>query len=200
MDPSEKSKTPPAIASGARRRLLRGGLSAAPVLMTVVSRPVLGQNACLTASASVGSVPSSGQQTSTVVCSGLSPQQWKAQATRWPTPYVGAVQQSEGFRALVSQTPTAFHCPTTGLAGHVFSDRSMLAVIEVNEGGQGVTALGRYVVAALLNARAGRTPVLSETTVRSMWNDVINQGYFEPTAGVRWGPTEIVQYIKTTMG
>jgi hypothetical protein len=200
MDPSDKSETPPAITSGVRRRLLRGGLSAAPVLMTVASRPVLGQTTCLAASASVGSVPSSGQRTAAATCSGLSPQQWKAQATRWPRPYVGAVPQSGDARALVSQTPTAFHCPTTGLAGYVFSDRSMLAVIEVNEGGQGVTALGRYVVAALLNARAGRTPVLSETTVRAMWNDVINRGYFEPTAGVRWGPTEIVQYIKTTMG
>jgi len=54
--------------------------------------------------------------------------------------------------------------------------------------------------AALLNARSGRTPVLTEATVRNMWNDLINRGYFEPTAGVRWGATQIISYIRTTMG
>jgi hypothetical protein len=66
--------------------------------------------------------------------------------------------------------------------------------------GSTLSGLGRYMAAALLNARAGRTPVLTETTVRNMWNDVINRGYFEPTAGVRWGPPEIVAYLRTTMG
>ena len=61
-------------------------------------------------------------------------------------------------------------------------------------------SLGRYITAALLNARSGRTPVLSETTVRRMWNDVASNGYFEPTAGVRWGPSQIVTYIKSTIG
>ena len=56
-----------------------------------------------------------------------------------------------------------------------------------------------YIVAALLNARAGRTPMLNETYVRAMWNDLINRGYYEPTAGIRWGATEIVAYIKTTI-
>jgi hypothetical protein len=55
-------------------------------------------------------------------------------------------------------------------------------------------------VAALLNARAGRTPVLTEGAVRNMWNDIINRGFFEPTAGIRWGATEIVSYLRTTMG
>jgi hypothetical protein len=51
----------------------------------------------------------------------------------------------------------------------------------------------------LLNARAGRSPMLSEAVVRNMWNDLINRGYFEPTAGVRWGAAEIAAYIQTTI-
>jgi hypothetical protein len=74
---------------------------------------------------------------------------------------------------------------------------SMLDVIGADTNPAG---LGRYVTAALLNARAGRTPVLSEFGVRSMWNDVVNLGFYEPTAGVQWGPAQIVAYIKTTMG
>lgn len=74
----------------------------------------------------------------------------------------------------------------------------MLQVIDLNSGD--IHTLGRYIVAALLNARAGRTPVLGETGVRNMWNDLVNRGYYEPTAGVRWTAGEIVAYLQTTMG
>jgi hypothetical protein len=36
--------------------------------------------------------------------------------------------------------------------------------------------------------------------VRRLWNDYVALGYFEPTAGVQWGPAQIVAYIKSTMG
>jgi hypothetical protein len=32
-----------------------------------------------------------------------------------------------------------------------------------------------------------------------MWNDLMKQGYFEPTAGVRWGPLEVTTYLRSTM-
>ena len=73
----------------------------------------------------------------------------------------------------------------------------MLDVIGADNSAAG---LGRYIVAALLNARAGRTPVLDEYGVRTMWNDVVSRGYYEPTGGVQWGPSQIVAYLRTTMG
>lgn len=60
-------------------------------------------------------------------------------------------------------------------------------------------SLGRYIVAALLNARSGRTPMLTEMQVRNMWNDLVNRGYYEPTAGIRWSASQIVAYLKTTI-
>jgi hypothetical protein len=33
-----------------------------------------------------------------------------------------------------------------------------------------------------------------------MWNSYLAAGYYEPTAGVRWGAPQIVAYIQTTMG
>jgi hypothetical protein len=75
----------------------------------------------------------------------------------------------------------------------------MIEVIDLTSGGRNLDMLGRYTVAALLNARSGRSPMLSETVVRNMWNDLINRGYFEPTAGVRWGAAEIAAYIQTTI-
>jgi len=66
-------------------------------------------------------------------------------------------------------------------------------------GGGGYTALGRHITAALLNAKAGLTPVLSEARVRSIWNECVNKGYFEPSAGIKWYPDQCVEYLVTTM-
>jgi hypothetical protein len=109
----------------------------------------------------------------------------------------GYLGKSQTTLQTAAQTATMYHCPTTGLGGHVFSQKTMIEVIDLTRGG--LDSLGRYTVAALLNARSGRTPMLNETTVRAMWNDLMNRGYYEPTAGIRWGAAEIVAYIKTTI-
>jgi hypothetical protein len=193
---------PPLPLSSTRRRLLQGGLAAAPVLMTVASRPVFGQE-CQSPSAAM-SMPSSHVH-APVPCSGLTPDQWKAIPEQWPSPYLGqtptTTSMNSQFAALyAAQQPTLYHCPTTGLGGHVFGGKTMINVCGMTEGGRNVDTLGRYIVAALLNARSGRTPVLDEGGVRNMWNDMVNRGYYEPTAGVRWTASDIVAYLKTTMG
>lgn len=94
---------------------------------------------------------------------------------------------------------THFHSKTTGLSGWVFQNATMLDVLRQSAGGGNYQALGRYVAAALLNAAAGRTPYLDASTIRQMWNDIVARGYFEPTAGVRWGPLEVTAYLRSTM-
>jgi hypothetical protein len=175
--------------SDKRRKFLGASLSIAPVVMTVTSRPVLASTAC--ASASAGSANSTMAMS---VCSGLTCSQWKAYAAQWPLPYCATDANTRGQQA------TLYHCPVTGFSGALFGDRTMLEVLDIDEGGLDTRAAGRYMVAALLNACAGRTPVLDETGVRTMWNDLVNQGYYEPTAGVQWQAPEIIAYIKTTMG
>ena len=241
MDNSDKTSEQTALPkSDSRRKLLRGGVAAAPVLMTVASRPVMGQVAC-TASAMMSINMQSSINHNCTITNGLSPEKWKALATQWPSPYLAtsasgststtttttttqtsrttsnaALQQqlaaAAGYTSGTTSTatatattsgygaatPTPYHCSTTGLGGHVFAGKSMIEVIDLLQSG-GLNSLGRYIVAALLNARSGRTPMLSETNVRAMWNDLINRGYYEPTAGIRWGATEIVTYIKTTI-
>lgn len=178
--------------SPSRRRLLRTGAGVAPVLLTVASKPVLGQTVCTAASA-MGSAGSQAQRTA-AICSGLTPAQWKQRAAMWPTPYCAS---DKGY---LQQQATLYHCPTTGFSGHVFGDRTMLEVLDIGESGTGPRGLGRYMVAALLNACSGRTPVLTETGVRMMWNDLITRGYYEPTAGVQWQTPQIIAYLNTTMG
>jgi hypothetical protein len=174
----------------ARRRLLRIGAGTAPVVLTLLSRPVLGAQ-CLTTSAIGSTITSLTHQAS--VCSGLTVSSWIA-STSWPDPYKKTTKNGiNGWDA------TFYHCLTTGLNGTTFTGKTMLNVMNLTDDGS-VRSLGRYIAAALLNARSGRTPVLSETTVRGMWNAYLAAGYYEPTAGVHWGPSQMVAYIQSTMG
>src|SRR5438046_7128669 len=68
--------------STTRRRLLRGGLAAAPVMMTLVSRPVLAQT-CTTPS---GYVSANASRPGGSSCSGYGPRHWYGQMT-WPSSY-----------------------------------------------------------------------------------------------------------------
>ena len=190
------SITPPK--SVGRRRLIHAGLATGSVVMTVASRPVLGQ-ACTVSTIGSHTVLTSHTTTTCVPATGMSPEWWKSRADTWPSPYCGTATQALSYQGVTTREPTAYHCPTTGLGGRVFGSHTMIEVIDLTSGGRNLHALGRYTVAALLNARSGRSPMLSETVVRNMWNDLLNRGYFEPTAGVRWGAAEIVAYIQTTI-
>ena len=83
-----------------RRRLLSGGLAAGPVLMTLVSRPVLGTVQCVTPSAFVSGNASAAL--GAPVCVGLGPDQW-VDNPNWPppytpdTPFCDALGQSPGY-------------------------------------------------------------------------------------------------------
>src|SRR6478672_9358397 len=88
MKSDQNPPNDPNPSSDSRRRLLRGGLAVAPVVMTVASRPVLGQVAC-TASAITSINLQSSINHNCAITSGLSPEKWKTLATQWPSPYSG---------------------------------------------------------------------------------------------------------------
>jgi len=78
--------------SGGRRRVLTGAVGATSVLMTVGSRPVLGQTNCMSFSVfnSVQAGSSLHQGCSaTSMATGYSPDYWISTAT-WPSPYTAA--------------------------------------------------------------------------------------------------------------
>src|SRR5438552_17349326 len=65
-----------------RRRLLQGGLAAAPVLMTLVSRPVLASSTCTTPS---GFVSINASHPGAPVCDGNGPTYWYNVQSTWPS-------------------------------------------------------------------------------------------------------------------
>ena len=193
------------IRSDERRRLLRGGLAAGPVIMTVMSRPVFGLPTCNYSQAS-----GAGSICTAPPVPGYSISYW-SRTTSWPTPYVCGSSGSGGYQSFAQVAPsgqsgssgvnqgTLYHSSTTGLTGNVFGSHTMLQVLQGNAGGGAYKTLGRYVAAALLNAAAGRTPFLAQASIQKMWNQDLTLGYFEVSPGVRWSTSQIVSYLQSTM-
>lgn len=218
---SEQQEAPQkarSVRDGSRRRLLRRGLAAAPVLLTLVSRPVLGGGSgggnwggggnwtvigkgggggnCVAPSGFI-SMPTS-QHGKGYSCSGCTPEYWtKCDVTRggnqWPSPYCATT--SRDYWGNVKQ-PTMFRQPFSPCKASYLTS-TMLNVLEMAPGPQNDVA--RYCSAALLNAASGRTPVLTEDKVKGIWSEYASKGYFEPTAGVKWDGGDIVTYLRSTM-
>src|SRR5689334_14365401 len=115
--PADASKAPESAemtgpASDRRRKLLRGGLAAGPVVMTVASRPVLGQVAC-TASAAMSISMQSSINHNCAVTSGLSPEKWKSLANEWPSPYSGVGSSTNNTTTTAAATTTSISTSTT---------------------------------------------------------------------------------------
>jgi len=163
-----------------RRRLLRAGLGAAPVLMTIASRPVFaGGTECHTPSSHMSINASVHGKTQ--YCDGGSPGYWKkTHEGSWPPPY---------------ETGTLFDTVFGSASG--YPNKTLLYVLDL--GGGGKEELARHIVAALLNAAKGWTPVLTVAMVIDIWQSWATLGYYEPTAGIHWDSAQITKYLKTTM-
>ena len=178
-----------------RRRLLRGGAAAAPVVLTLASNPVMATSSCTAASAfaSLNASKPGGVKT----CSGKPPSWWKScSSTYWPSTY----PQNKMWKDCGFSTSPAFSNTCTLWQVVNFTETS------------GHKCVAAHMAAALLNAKCGYTPgdVLGEGRVKTLWNEFCPQNYVVPTAGVKWydvSPTVVVGaspggvtgYLKTTM-
>jgi hypothetical protein len=195
------------------RRRLAGAALGVSVIFTLASRPVLASNQCLSPSGAVSGNLS--QHGTPILCSGRTPGFWKQKPREWPSPYLpgsctsgsacNKVEKWTGgtlFHPLFSGT--LFMADVDGNPGSPKTSLSMMQVMMMNNGSNpwgliDPDNLGAHIVAALLNAQRGLTPVLSVTDVIGIWNEWVSKGYFEPTANVRWNAAQIVEYLKTTM-
>jgi hypothetical protein len=181
-----------------RRRLLQGGLAAAPVLMTLVSRPVLALQVQTPSAFCSGnaSTPDRG-----LTSSGQSPAYWKQPQNfgAWQPPYYpGKEAGAQPLLAGLSTTGGAGGSQPT-LFDSVFTPhyrgKTLLDVLEL--GGGPPNDVAHYAVAVLLNIAAGWTPVITVKVVKEIWSEYITKGYFDPTAGIHWDEAQIVQYFKS---
>lgn len=189
----------------ARRSLLRGGLVAGPLAMTVSAKSVMAQSGsarCTTASA-YGSINAS-RPSRLSHCSGRSPSFWSNSQNfhRWPSGFVPVGSGSQGGASIRATLFRECFPASQGV-----SRQTLLEVLSTTGGGRDEVA--RLCAAAMLNASAGWTPpqVLDATVLRDVWASFNRRGYFEPTAGVRWfadssmpaGTGGIVEWLSSTM-
>lgn len=183
-----------------RRRFAQSSLIVSGVILTLASRPVLGAT-CQSPSGFVsGNVSNHGTPTT---CSGRTPGYWGTHPEVWPTPYLpgkcSSTKQGECTKSKNWSGGTTF-CSVFACTGYgaIYSKYTMMQVIWLG-GNADPQQLGAHIVAALLNAKMGWTPVLTEAQVIAMFNEWNLNGYFEPTAGVKWYAADIVAYLQTTM-
>jgi hypothetical protein len=193
--PSNEGKRPVT----ARRRLLQGGLSAAPVLMTLLSRPVLGQT-CQSPSGFTSANASNVGTTAN--CTGHLPAFWAnpTNFSQWPTGFV-PVHVPSGPQETKFGPPNGVFSNAPNSAP--FNGQpSLLDALSFT--GNATNDVARYVSAAVLNAAKGLTPVLTVQQVKDIWAEYGatgygGAGYYSPTAGARWFAPEIIAYLLTTM-
>jgi hypothetical protein len=194
-DRSESSSPTPAPGAAdqaarqaARRRLLKGGLSLAPVTLTVTSRPVLATGTChgptgfhsANLSRKVGKTP----------CSWKKPSDWcKNSGSDWP----GTCKDKKG-----SSFTTVFGCGDK--SGSISSSRSVWWVIN-NTSTTGNSEIGRLLVAAWLNCAASPTSFpMTEAKIKEIWIEH-NTSEYRPGNDVEaWNAEKIKRYLWYTMG
>ena len=202
----EKAETSNEVASSAdqsRRRFTQSGLAVSGVILTLASRPVLAEVCAspsgfqsLNATANPG-VSHTGKHQA--VCSGRAAGFWMDNPGSWPTPYVSGTNQNGGGggsnKRSASKAGTLFR-DAFRTSSSPYSKYTLLEVLQMqNDPHQ----LGAHLVSALLNAAAGLTPVLSTEKVITICHEYDQKGYFEPSAGIKWNPADIVLYLKSTM-
>jgi hypothetical protein len=117
---------------------------------------------------------------------GRSPGFWKTHTgtSYWPQPYYSHSVRV-GRKTIPASTFRTVFC-ANGAPNPFGTTTTLLEVLE--SGGGGSKAVARACVAALLNAKSGRTPqtILSANDVLNIWQQYATKGYFEPIAGIKW--------------
>lgn len=158
--------------SPSRRRLLRGGLSAAPVVLTLASAPVAAGQCAFASSfvsaAAGGSRAAAGVQ----LCSGRSPNDWASSLGAWPAG-VKRVADSNG----AADTFTGRIGPL--LTSAIPSTVSLQELL-VNHG----SSIEAHVTAVWLSAYAGllQAPFADGAAVQALWSSIHRD------SGLRYGP------------
>lgn len=186
-----------------RRKLLKLGAGMAPVLMAFASRSAFACHS--TTPSAFGSVCTS-RPDLLQASNGRDPDYWRTHTgASWPAPYYsndvcnkgkgkgwGDDDDDDDKGSSKSCKKSSVTIPATtfrsvfGHAGPFTDSTTLLEVLKSNGGGS--KGVARAVVAALLNAQSGRTPIniLSVGDVIGIWQQYISVGYFEPVGGVRW--------------
>lgn len=200
MKHSEPTTTEPAAApvgtaaaGVARRRLLRAGLAAAPVMAALKSNTVLaGEHSCVRPS-SFASLTAAHMKVS----------QGRVLKTDYSCRSHGYWKNHDDGLPQAFKTSTQFVSGTTGFVanpGGAFTGMTLQAVLDQGDN-QNNAALARHVTAAFLSAKSVNNDPsavwLTQSQCAQIWN---GQGVWSPFAGTTWTLAQTMAYFDAVYG
>ena len=186
MDPSGVPDSGPAAPrSASRRRLLQAGLGASPVVLTFVSRPVVGADACKSPSSDM-SAGSPGRTVVVIQCAGVGPVTWDATKS--------TAVKSTTFSSVIGSY-------TAQVGSHPYSDPTIAQVLQTT-GTDAKSVLARNMAAAYLNWDAKTVPaaIVTPTQLSLMWTAATSGSGYVPIAGstTTWDAAAISNWLAKT--
>jgi hypothetical protein len=187
-----------------RRRLLRAGASATPVLMTLVSGPVSATTSgCMVASSFVSVATfKSRNPTSTVNCSTYNCEHWQDRS--------GGSSHHQGSHC--GNNPlddkvcsnSWMGSPSGCSSYHNYSNLMLCDVMGQTIVTSGQTGVLQHLVAMTLNCTQGGMPApngISQTYLKNVWSSYCATRTFAvPGAGVVWNEGQIITWLRSMMG
>jgi len=184
-------------AAVSRRRLIRAGLSAAPVMLALKSQSVLADDICIKPSA-FSSLTAANMKLSHMpnpagyTC--FSHGYWKQHAH--PAPYSDKSKSYFLTPAPAGAVSAGFSPDPGG-----YAPLTLQQVLELNGNATQTQALARHVVGTFLTAVAnGDNPaivLLTTAQSRAIWD---GQGFWSPMTGVNWTLADTMAYFKYVYG
>lgn len=194
---SETASALPAKGMG-RRKLLRAGASAAPVLLTLASGPVSATNSCVVASSfvSVTTFKSRNPTKTTVQCTTRNCEDWYAQSC---LPSSGTPSR-----------PTCMNVSVNTLLGTTTSNyKSWLLYDVMKNGSSGITTSGelgvlQHLIALCLNVTQGFAPSpgsISQTYLQGIWTNykANSNTYVLSGSGISWDSSQLITWLRVQM-
>lgn len=155
--------------------------------MTLASQPGMATTVCRPPSGFLSGTWASNHPKATW-CYGAKPVDWSARKSQWYS-YARTDYSKQFYRV--------FACTANTQSLRLYS---LYQIVAGECGTKDRDEVAKYIVAALLNARAGTTPVLTEEKIFQIWNEYTSSLKYTPTAGAKaWNGREIVNYLKSTM-
>lgn len=183
--------------SDGRRRLMRAGLAAAPVLMALKSRSVLAADICIKPSAFASHQANTTVSHAVEIFTCFSHGYWKNQA--FPAPYGN---KDKSYFLGVPNFQIGVSAGFSGDPGGTFSGKTLQQIL--NLGGGGYEALARHTVATFLTAvQYGDNPqtvLLTQAQCRTLWFNLAGGGTWSPFTGADWGLQQTLDYFAYIYG
>ncbi len=181
-----------------RRALLRGGVGAAPVLLTLTSRPVQAANSCVVASSfvSVATFRSRNPTTTSIKCATLTCEDWYNLAC---LPTTGTTVRPDYMSTTVGTllgTTTSLH-----------NGRTLWEVLKNSPYGIvrfGQTGVVQHLISMALNIQQKQVPMPGNVNLpylQGVWqNYVANNGRYKlPQSGINWDSGQLISWLRMLM-